>query len=560
MVLIIDRRNMKRTILYLGISILVALPVLSGAWDILYSTGLPVGADPADHTLFVMYILHNKSLLIPYSQFPLTTDNHDSGYYPSLMHVILAGFATLISAEDEWETIVHAMQGFVFIQYISGIVGFALLIKIILDEVIRTKFNIYDNFNDRKNFIVYIVILVLAFSIFFYATSPIIKILRDGSYGQIFAMWCIFPFYLCTLVKHRWILSALLLSAILYTHNLSALMTCAVTVAYLSGLVIRRELISNLKGILIGAAFVIFISLPALFYFYLPSITSSVTGVSGEAAPLSRDQIRNEVTDLLFYTGLLSCIGLLWIDYKKFSWIVIWVGFFILLSHSSLFGERFVRELTIPLGLSIGLLSGVLLVKFFLYLSFRRNLIKKFAGYGICLIAICLIVGSFFYYQERFDTFSDPMQLDYFSNAFAEANSYLLNQSDLNTGRNDTEQRPSIAIFGMNQWIKPETFVQYIPLEVLPSEDEKYLSLNDRITNQELHDVLLQGEDAKRIAKEYNVKFIVINGFLQGRWYPQSYIDEYQSLQRLGIPDHLKLVKSLVGSEDEMIQIYRIKP
>ena len=61
-----------------------------------------------------------------------------------------------------------------------------------------------------------------------------------------------------------------------------------------------------------------------------------------------------------YYAGLIAAIFLLFIDYKRLIWLVMWtLIYFAVFFGSDLFAERFGRELTIPYGLMEGITATI---------------------------------------------------------------------------------------------------------------------------------------------------------------------------------------------------------
>ena len=70
----------------------MSLPIIVYVWDILYSSPVPAGGDPADHALFTMKIVDSGNPLIEYTQFPTlrSEQNNIQAYYPSFLHILMA--------------------------------------------------------------------------------------------------------------------------------------------------------------------------------------------------------------------------------------------------------------------------------------------------------------------------------------------------------------------------------------------------------------------------------------------------------------------------------------
>jgi hypothetical protein len=540
--------------LYLVICILIALPVIYFTWLFLFGTYYPSGADPADHAVMIMRILFKGELLSQYTQFPSLSENTSLGYYPTVLHFFVASLINLLFIPLEVDPIVNALRTFMLGLYVIGVVGYALLIKSIFDKTVTQSFpNIV---NVRIGSVVYIALLTLAFGLFIYSTSPVIKTFRDGGYGEILGMWALFPFFMLAMNKNKLILAAILLAVIISVHNLAGIISLAAALIYILIGFATKQFAGRIRYLIASIAVFLVCSIPALVFYYIPPLLASINEETGTAFPISREDVQTHTTSNLFYMGLFMTVGILWIDYRNLGWIAIWTGFFIMIFFSPLFAERFVREFTIPLGLTVGLFSGLILLK--LYPYFAKLRASRFFSPTLIALIVCILGTSFYYYYPRFLLYSDPVSLNYYSDAFAEADTYFIQQNNISDLENDDKDKPKIANFGMNQWIKPNSYGSFVPIEVIPTEDEKFFSVSDREINQDLHSIL-QGDNGKEIALKYNIQYVTLSGILDGRWYPESYLNEYSKLSAMRIPSYLELEKEIRGNEGEIIRIFSVK-
>ena len=139
------------------------------------------------------------------------------------------------------------------------------LSKLLSDHGFQPKFIRY-NRNEVKYRVAYYGLLTLAFGLFIYSTAPIVKTFRDGGYGEIFAMWCILPFYLYFMIKKNWFICGVRLAVIASTHNLAFAMTVAVTISYFVSLVVSNKFGSIKKSKVFVITFLLF-SIPAIIFF-----------------------------------------------------------------------------------------------------------------------------------------------------------------------------------------------------------------------------------------------------------------------------------------------------
>jgi hypothetical protein len=570
------------TLTYLALSLIVAGPVLHAVWGFLYFNDVPAGGDPGDHVFFIERIASTGNLLIAYSQFSDLTNSTGVGYYPSFFHIIIAGISYITSfGSISFPAVLESMNAFMFIQYVIGISGYALLLKYILFDAINNRGPISARHGDGfKYAICCYSILVISFGLFIFSTSPIIKTFRDGGYGEIFAMWCIFPFYLYFLLHKRWFVSALLLAVICSTHNLAFILTLIATVAYFIKLLINKEFNTLWKSKKFLIASLLF-CMPAFIFFYLPSIATSLnsgTGVnSGLGVPesLSKSDIADQVTPGLYYFGVVGLIGLTVLDYKRLSWITVWLLLYFPIFNSSILAIRFSREISVPLGIIIGLFSAMVtyeiifnlfgrynhhsnnrgyIDKFLDALQRKRPLVQSLACIATLLIALGI---SFDYFQYRIEEYSNKDILNYYTPTYALANKYL---SNLNRS---PDAKDSILSFGVNPWLKPYLFGKYLVLEAVPREDEMTLSRADRSINDKLLSVFENptSPKSKQTLEDLNIKYVLVSTPIPDRWYPPSFLHLAPALLNFQ-PDFdsndITFYKGFTGTLGEEVRLYAV--
>jgi hypothetical protein len=161
------------------------------------------------------------------------------------------------------------------------------------------------------------------------------------------------------------------------------------------------------------------------------------------------------------------------------------------------------------------------------------------------------------YFNKSFYLYSNTTLLNYYSPAFAKADQYFIEKNNLfDAKKTDDQYKPKIVNFGRNEWIKPFSYGTFVPLEVIPKEDEGELSVSDKNINRELYQIL--SPENKLIIKKYNIQYVTINGLLNDRWYPDYYLDENTTLQNIEIPSNFKLEKEIFGTEGEFIKIFSV--
>ena len=571
--------------IYILICFIVALPVIYGIYGFLYLNEVPAGGDPANHVFFVERILRTGNPLIPYLQFsdlPGLPNNSGVGYYPSLLHILVAVTSYITSfGSISVHVVLQTFKSFMFIQYLVGIIGYALLLKTIIYEVM-----IYENSKlhwkrtDAKYTIACYAVLVLAFGLFIYSTSPLIKTFRDGGYGEILAMWCIFPFYLYFLLRKRWIISAVLLAIIGSTHNLSFIMTLLATLAYFIKLLLSGQYIVFKKSKVFFVSGLIFCA-PGFILFYLPSIITSVnsgTGVnSGLGVPqnLSRADIAEQVTPVLYYFGVVGLIGLVIFNYKLLGWVSAWTLLYFPIFNSSILAIRFSREISLPLGVIVGLFSALIMYKLvftwyekYTYTGRDSNLLATIreASYRnkhsiqTLVCALFLVSALYFYFEyfrDRFEVSSDKETLNYYTPTFAQTNNYLLNKET------QINSRDRLLSFGSNPWLKPFLYGKFVVMDAIPKEDEMTLSLTDRTINSRLLSVLQAPASpaSERVLADLNIRYIIVSTIIPERWYPASFVNQDSKISDFQ-PDFdssiITLDKNFKGALGEEIMIYAV--
>lgn len=569
--------------IYILLCILVSIPVLYNIHNFLYSNYFPAGGDPADHLYFIEKIFFSGNPLVYYSQFASDINAVEPSniaiYYPSFFHVSVAVLARLVFLLQpfDFRILLDFYKIFLIGQYSIGLIGYAILIRKTIENVVG------DNIKDKvtkswKYNFTYHVIVLVAFSIVVYSSSPIIKTFRDGGYGEIFAIWTIFPFYLYALLSKKLKTAGLLLAIIAATHNLSFIIALGASVSFFLMKGIFGSFPKKKETLAFVVVFTIFF-LPSFVFFYYPFIIAVITSSTGTSAPQGVDQfitradIADQVTPLLYYLGTTSGVVLFVAEYRKLSWLPLWTGIFFITFGISIFANRFMRELSLPLGLSLGIIIALSLSS----LIFKDyNLIKKLTGRKnkngstdkseismknvlMCMgLSISLIFVFSFYFYDRVVLFSDGDIINYNSNNTANFNVYLKNL--IKTG-NPNDGR--VLLVGVDPWLKPLAVNQFDVLELVPKDDELSISKFDREINSKLYGIIYQpnSKESMRTTKEFNIDHIVIIDPLPQRWYSDSFLELYNNMTRY-YPDfgsnYISLDHVFSAENGEKIRLYTI--
>jgi hypothetical protein len=538
---------------YFGVCLLISFPITLGVSNFLYVNGVTAGADPPQHVLFTLKILDTKNPLIQYTQFPGLSNNTAVGYYPSFLHLMLAGltFVSTVGENVSFSDVLASMQAFMLTVYVIGLLAYAFLIKSIIDMIIynwrsRVKYEI----NDPKYVLAYYGITILAFGLFLYSTSPVIQTFRDGGYGEILAMWAILPFYIYFLViKKRWIISAIILAIIASTHNLSFFWSVGVTIAFFATLLVSGDFNTLKKARYFVPVFLI-CALPAIIFFYYPILTEAVGIYTAGSSSTSVNWSRQDVIDLikpnLYYAGLISAPLLLAINGKLLGWLAGWIfAFMPIVSTSNMFTERFAREWSLILGLAVGVCSALIIYKF-VFIKYADYRVKNLAPLGkdspinhkisfriekkqvlvaILVPAITLSI-TYVYFGSQFKDVMDKTQITYYDDKINQGNAYFLNLYNNNTRNQYEDVNKRILVFGdqMNPWLKAMLYGKYSVLEFQSAEDAVQLSQPDRKINDKLLSILKSpnSKEALSAIKEFNIGYISVVDVLPYRWYTQG--------------------------------------
>jgi hypothetical protein len=568
------------TVTYLLICFIIAIPFNYANLKLLYTEdGIPSGADSTFHTYSILKILDTGEPLIRYSAFPSLITN-TSSYYPSLMHLTIASIAK-IAANNQASTydpyfVIEVEKSFMLVVSLAGTAGYALLIRTLIVKLINDKINgDLRPLHDPKYHTIYLVISVLAFGIFINSISPIVRNYNDGTYGEIFAMWLVFPYYMFFLTNKRWITSSFLLAIIASAHNIALLMSLSATVPYIGSLLFQR--IKGLKINLIKFViiFIIFGS-AALILFYFPVITSVLQGGGGDALYLrwSKEIVVEQITPGLYYAGIVSIAAGLILNYRVLGWISAWaLIYFIVFDLSSILGARFARELSIIFGLAVGICIG-----YVLFMSVLTG--KKFLNRGrlefnnisisfsrlilIVTISATLIPISYLYFEDYLHAASNPnTTTKYFTVTVDQSNKFFLTL--LNEGNNDTSvnDKRVIALFGDNPWLKVTTYGKFEVLTVHPGGTQNLGKLAKPI-NDEL-DQILTSPDIRSTAcviKKYDIDYIYISDRIPGKWYSPHKGDVYYKqlslFQDFAHSPFFDLKAEFIRQEGEHIRIFSV--
>ena len=510
MMLIKLHRRCLFTVTYLLICFIVATPFNYATFQLLYtSDGIPAGADEAFHTFSILKILDSNNPLLPYTQFPTIMQN-SSNHYPSFFHSALAAITKMVNfnqASANTTIVIQIEKSFMFAVSLAGTAGYALFIRTLFFKAISNKITNNSGFflvNSHYR-LLHLVVSILAFTFFMFSATPVIQTFGDGTYPQIFAMWSIFPYYMYLLINRYWVSSAFMLSIIASTHNAAFLMSLSATIPYFTFLALQR--FKDLKKNLIKFFLTFFVfAIPALLFFYIPILTSIITGPSedspgGLVEPWSNLNVIQQVKPVLYFGGIISAFLLVVLNYRTFGWFSGWVAiYFAVFTFSSLLGVRFGRELSLIFGLMIGICIGYILFVLLVsgrqwFILFRPISLKGVQVSSFKLILAVIICAStvplwYLYFLDRFQP--DPLFVKYFSDTIDEANRFFLSiTNDSQNSLHSNSDKGVIVLLGHNPWLKVTTFGKFEVLDTQISALESTSGGGDRIINRDLNEIFL---------------------------------------------------------------------
>jgi len=498
-----------------------------------YGEVLP-GNDPTNHVMYSMYYIFP----IPYSQF-----YKNLGFYPSMLQLFWS-FIYLLTKISVIDIIKYSM----FIFFVLGFINFAYLSKKISDgNILKGLF----------------ILTIISFSI-----SPIIKTFRDGSYGEIFSLWFLLPLFLYFFLNRKIVISSIIASLIIYSHNLSAFLMISIILAiFISDLINIKSYSSfkkYFKNILYFTLITFTLSIAAILIFYLPKIINilqnSQTGFEIYSIPIS--DYSSILTNLTLYAGIISSIIIL-IFYKK-KFIAFWSLFYFILAQYPPFSPRIERELCIPLAISLGIVTYDFINKilniiennksFFNYnLTYTKKIFTFLTKRKITIIM--LLILSIIIINNGLSPIisqSNPEETYYYTNMKKDAYNYLEKRININD--------KVIVLRTMDSWCK--IFLNYGSVyEIISPKLSSSLSINDSNINNELTESLQNPFNVKSlmIFHKYNINYFIISSPLSNRWYdPQDIIFDNILLNINYECSPLYNLVYYYNNSNELIKIYKI--
>lgn len=492
--------------------------------NLLFHSSALIGADPANHVAWIRQIVESKDLLIPLSQFYF--DDPGTAYYPPLLHMIVAGLHFITRLE-----ILDALKLFMLLVFILGQLSYALLsIKLANKNIVKGIF----------------IYFTLSFSM-----ALLLKTMRDGSYGEIFAFWFLLPVFVHCLLGRRVIWSALLLGAILATNIPATFGTAALVLAFLLHYAAGREW-DKVKFIAKVVIIAMALASPVLYYVYF--LTAKYT-LQGGLEPYGDSPVVGYSTEYLalFSVGLLCTIGIL-LFYRQWRWLALWSALYLIIVYSPILSnisERFLRELCVPLSFS----AGIVLYDVMKMAADKISGSRFWSSLKIKLqpeiaLLIILAVAIVFSGMPYMASESDPQVEDYFTPLKLEAYQWLNEQT---TG----QEVGIVTISTIDPWAK--VYVNSRVWEVLsPSVSAKLLGADDVLINDDVAISVMPPPNPDALS-ERNISYIILSTPLPGRWYEPENKEFATTLIDTISQDNGSYYKQVYYEQagEEMIIIYR---
>jgi hypothetical protein len=484
-----ERYVIRNTLVFLAVS---AIPFWY-VFSLLFSSPstLP-GVDPAQHVAIMRWMINSKSVLVPYSQFFLT--DASVGYYPAFWQGFIALVHVLTGVNE-----VDLMRYFILVVFFLGVYAYWLLSKELSEG------------DSLKGVFIY---FVLSFSI-----ALIVKSLRDGIYGEIIAMWLLFPLFLLSFLRGKTLYSVLALIVIIAIHNLSAMMTGLLVLSFLIMYCLHKDW-QKAKFTLKILALALALSSPLLYYNYfltfLGVITDSARSYSSGLYAFNFFIMPSFLSDLTFYVGI-TCLVLISIFYRHYRWLPLWFSTY-MIAQFFFVQERFVREMCIPLALSMGIVLYDIAKKASQHTKIKlayKGRVKEYSlPKNVKVESLILILLSFTVAYNgviHIALESTPEVTNYFTQNKADAYNWLNNHT--------TSADATLILRDLDSWAR--VYLRDTVYEVWSPAEQKYLSIPDRKVNDELTGALLNpfSPEANSTFRKYNISYFILSSPLTGRWY-----------------------------------------
>jgi hypothetical protein len=302
--------------------------------------GLSTG-DGIDHLLFAISIRDTLNPWIPYSQFPQ----------------LYSGSSVLGSFPNAYPSMFDAILSLVVATGLDPILSMKILVSAVFCLGLFAYLLVFQDFTKNRMLSLGGVLFLVICS------SRELQTFHDGSFGELLAVMVLFPVSVYFITNSKWIESAICVSGILYSHNLSSVAAVLpILTLYAQAMVSKKD---QRKSILESMLLITLLSLPILATSYAPTLLNLSKGTAGTSTELGLSVfLLDDPNTWLIALGSLAAVFATFYFKEKALWIDSWLGGMFLLSMTNIFPARFVRTLSLPSSIMLYLAMVTLLTAF----------------------------------------------------------------------------------------------------------------------------------------------------------------------------------------------------
>ncbi len=528
MVLLNKKNLFNKQFIFYTLSIIISIIPTYYLFQLLFHSPLSLpGNDPTAHITIIRGMIETRSIFVPYQKSYLTSEN--VGYYPALWQGLIALFNVLTGINE-----VVLIRYFISSIFLLGAFSYWRLFR--------------EFFKDNYSKIVFIYFILM------FNVAPIIKTIRDGSYGQTIVTWFLLPNLLFFILRRNLFSSSIILFFIIGTHNLSTIMTGAVVFSFLIYYISCKKF-DEVKFLFKLGATTLLPSLPFLYYNYYLTIIKNALKSPDRFNVISFNQYSRFLTEPTLYIGIF-CVLIILIYYNNYRWVSLWYIFYTILAYSPFGSGRIIREMCIPLSISIGIVLYDLANTFSNGIKINIDYNEKVKKYNVpknrsIKLIILVVVGLLFLKNGvgPITVESEPNLLDYFTQSKGEAYNWL--------NQNTTNSDNVIVYRGLDSW--GNVYLNQNVIGLFSSSVG--LSIQHGIETDELNSALLNPQKLESLLtfEKYNISYFILSKPLTDRWYP--FETQFLSHTLLNINYEESPFYKLVyynDSKSELIKIYKI--
>lgn len=541
------------------IRLIVVVPlILMGGYIVLGVLELwwiPPGSSTGDginHLLFALLIRDRFNPWIPYSQF---SQLYSSG-------------SVLGSFPNAYPSMSDAILSLLVATGLDPILSMKILVSIIFCLGLMVYFLVIQNFTENRTLSVGGVLFLIICS------GSELQTFRDGSFGELLAIMVLFPVSVYFITKSKWIESAVCVSAILYSHNLTSLG------AFLPILTLYAQAMISKKGqrmsILGSVLLIAVLSLPIIVTSYAATLLSYSQGTAGTSSELGLSLFPPD--DPNTWLLALGCLGAVFVAFhfrEKAVWIVSWLAGMYLLSMTNIFPARFMRALSFPSSIMLYLAMVTLLAALLEKSAFhgkrllpfarmrKRDLLRSIArgrstksAETVLTVAIAVSIFLLPVYLGTFElsvNYVSPTTLDFWDTKKVSVYQDLRNLLS-----------PNDAVVVVDDYWAKYVLYPFTVLNIVSYSSSSLFNYNDRIVNEaillSLYDCSIDNSVNNSVSAEASpeARYVILSSPMNDRWYPTDTRALIKSLAEwLEIsPRVTKIVDT--NSSDGWIRVYEL--